>query len=181
MPQKVSVQFSTFDLFFTSVKDTPNDASENEGKAWNTVLDKYRLTGKSRSRFVSRLLRCVILVNDTSKLKLRNLRKPHLRPLLGSLHTILSSDRHNDDISGEIAEMVGFDEIDLVMDMLNERAAVVHEVRHYLTLSQRFQLIMRTKLEGVVDLPLRSEPSTSAGLHATGCACCKIFTFSIAY
>lgn len=116
-----------------ATKDTPNDASENEGKAWNTVLDKYRLTGKSRSRFVSRLLQ-----------------KPHLRPLLGSLHTILSSDRHNDDISGEIAEMVGFDEIDLVMDMLNERAAVVHE------------------LEGVVDLPLRSEPSTSAGLHATG-------------
>jgi hypothetical protein len=183
--------FSVLLVLKTPDTDTHSDdrhASEDEGKSWNTVLDKYRLTEKSRSRCVSRLLQCVIFpvmtqINEIHKVA-RNLRKPNIRPLLGSLYTVLSSDRRNDDISGEIAEMVGFDEIDLVMDILNERAAVAHEVGRYVPPTQRFRLIVDMKLEGIVDSTWGPEPSfltAGAKSHAPGCACCKLLIFSFVY
>lgn len=56
-------------------------------------------------------------------------RKANVRPLLDSLRTILSSDRHDDAISGEIAEIIGFDDIDLVMNIIQERRTVAQKVR----------------------------------------------------
>ena len=41
---------------------------------------------------------------------------------------LLSSSRTNDEISSEIAELVGFDQIELVMDLLGSRRSVAKEV-----------------------------------------------------
>jgi len=79
--------------------------------------------------------------------------------------------------------MVGFDEIDLVMEILNERTVVAYEVRHYVPVAlQDVQLIVHAKLEGLIDdLKSELEPSflemTGTGPHASGCACC-IFLLS---
>jgi len=45
-----------------------------------------------------------------------------------ALHLALSSSRPDDDISGDIAELVGFDDIELVMEILDNRALIVQEV-----------------------------------------------------
>lgn len=55
-------------------------------------------------------------------------RKQSLSPLLGSIRAIISSNRGDDAISGELAEIIGFDEIDLVMDILKDRIGVAQEV-----------------------------------------------------
>lgn len=55
-------------------------------------------------------------------------RKPNIEPLFVTLHSILFSSRPNDDISGEIAELIGFDEIELVMEILDNRTSVMMEV-----------------------------------------------------
>jgi antiviral helicase SLH1 len=47
---------------------------------------------------------------------------------MATLHSTLSSTRPNDDISADIAELVGFDDIELVMEILDNRATVVQEV-----------------------------------------------------
>lgn len=56
-------------------------------------------------------------------------RKPNVEPLLATLQSALSSSRPNDDISGEIAELIGFEDIELVMEILDNRMSVVQEVR----------------------------------------------------
>jgi hypothetical protein len=80
--------------------------------------------------------------------------------------------------------MVGFDEIDLVMDILSERAAVAREVRRYVPTSQVFGLMVRTKLEDVVDTSSGLDPSfltTDTGLRPPGRACVPTSHISIAY
>lgn len=51
-------------------------------------------------------------------------RKPSLEPLLPSLLSVISSQRENDVISNELVEMLGFDEIELVMHILEHRQDV---------------------------------------------------------
>lgn len=75
IPQKVLVEaFHLRRTVYPPVKDTQNEShysSEEEGKTWNSILDKYHLAEKSRSHYISRLLQCVILetrqVNDIPK------------------------------------------------------------------------------------------------------------------
>lgn len=51
--------------------------------------------------------------------------------LLQSLHALLSSSTPNEGISEELVEMIGFDEIELAMEILNERKSITNEVgRH---------------------------------------------------
>ncbi|KAK0190875.1 hypothetical protein F5146DRAFT_1046121 [Armillaria mellea] len=54
--------------------------------------------------------------------------KPHGPSIAISLLSVLSSDRPSDQISGELADIVGFDDIDLVVKILNNRDAFVQEV-----------------------------------------------------
>jgi hypothetical protein len=60
-------------------------------------------------------------VNDTT-------RKSNVEPLFPTLHSTLSSSRPNDGISGDIAELIGFDDIELVMEILDNRASIVQAV-----------------------------------------------------
>ncbi|KAG6868444.1 hypothetical protein C0993_002582 [Termitomyces sp. T159_Od127] len=56
-------------------------------------------------------------------------RKQSLSPLLDSIRDIISSHREDDVISGQLAEIIGFDDIDLVMDILKDRSGVAQELR----------------------------------------------------
>ncbi len=51
-----------------------------------------------------------------------------MEPLLESLHLILSQPRDHD-VSGEVAEAVGYEDMDLIMEILRTRDALVKEVR----------------------------------------------------
>lgn len=55
--------------------------------------------------------------------------KPHGPSIAISLLSVLSSGRLSDQISGELADIVGFDDIDLVVKILNNRDAFVQELQ----------------------------------------------------
>ncbi|KAJ3862945.1 Sec63-domain-containing protein [Lentinula novae-zelandiae] len=79
---------------------------------WPSVLDIYKHTENCQSTILSRLLI-----------------KPDVEHFLGSLQSILASPLHDDEISGELAELVGFDEIELVMDIIKNRHSLVQELQ----------------------------------------------------
>lgn len=76
---------------------------------------------------MSRLLACVKSLHTTSW-AYAVASKSQIEPLLVSVHSLISSSRPNESISEELAEMIGFDEIELVMDMLNERTQLSQDV-----------------------------------------------------
>lgn len=51
-----------------------------------------------------------------------------MEPVLATLQSTLASSRPNDEVSGEIAELIGFEEIELVMDIMAHRALVSQDV-----------------------------------------------------
>jgi len=55
----------------------------------------------------------------------------------------LASSRPNDAISEELLEMIGFDDIELVMEVLNERSALNLEVNMPDILSMRFLVVLK--------------------------------------
>ena len=59
-------------------------------------------------------------------------RKPDLEPLLRSILELLSSPRDNDAISGELAELIGFDNIEISMGLLENRHEVAQQLSAYL-------------------------------------------------
>ena len=54
---------------------------------------------------------------------------PNIFPVLRPLLKIISSPQTNDDISAQLAELIGFDEIALVVDILENRSLVKEKVR----------------------------------------------------
>ncbi|KAF8558857.1 Sec63-domain-containing protein [Imleria badia] len=62
----------------------------------------------------------------------RILNKPDSHHTLQVLVDLLSSSRTNDEISSEVAELVGFDHIELVMDLLGSRRSAAKDLSRYL-------------------------------------------------
>lgn len=58
-------------------------------------------------------------------------RLPNADTLLSSLDAVLSSSRPDDAIQEELLDLIGFDHLDLITDVLQERSAVAREVRMY--------------------------------------------------
>lgn len=54
--------------------------------------------------------------------------KADAEPLLDSLYSILSQAPEHD-VSGDVAEAVGYEDMDLVMEIIQTRSALVKEVR----------------------------------------------------
>ncbi|THH02446.1 hypothetical protein EW026_g463 [Hermanssonia centrifuga] len=101
---------------------TENTAEEEELASdgeWNSVLDIYRNLAVVHNDQPSALL---------SKLLL----KPDSEPLLASLRSLLSSTRPDDAISGELVDTLGFEDMDLVMEILGDRTNVARELSDYL-------------------------------------------------
>ncbi|KAJ8086483.1 putative steryl acetyl hydrolase mug81 [Marasmius tenuissimus] len=82
---------------------------------WTSVTDVYESTSSSNSLF-SQILH---LRHDADS-------------LLYTLRTILSSNHSDDDVSTELAETIGFENIELVMQILGSRADVLGEIDRYL-------------------------------------------------
>ncbi|KAG5637451.1 hypothetical protein H0H81_004468 [Sphagnurus paluster] len=106
--------------------DLPSEYQENT-ETWPTVLEKYRLPG-----FDNDLVQILNMKkSDPKSCIARILQKADFVPILDTLRVILSSDRGDDLVSEEIAEILGFDEIELVMDILKDRASVSKQLdRH---------------------------------------------------
>ncbi|KAJ3793124.1 Sec63-domain-containing protein [Lentinula aff. detonsa] len=95
------------------VENASTSKEDNVGiDAWPSVLDIYDHLESSQSTVLSRLLIT-----------------PDVEHLLGSLQSILTLPRHDDEISGELVELLGFDNIELVMDILKERHLLVKEIQ----------------------------------------------------
>lgn len=82
----------------------------------NSVLDIYR---HAEQKSQSDVLSSVLL-------------KPHGPSIAISLLSVLSSGRPSDQISGELADIVGFHDIDLVVEILNNRDVLARELQDFL-------------------------------------------------
>ncbi|KAF5387927.1 hypothetical protein D9615_000311 [Tricholomella constricta] len=115
-------------------QDAPSSNTEYVER-WPTILDIYRIQGfKEEITPTSNQFN----IYSSNKCVTRLLQTANIRPLLGSLRTALSSDRADDVISGEIAEIVGFDDIELAMDILKDRVSLAKELDQ-LEFQERFR------------------------------------------
>lgn len=55
-------------------------------------------------------------------------RKADSAHLVQSLQSILTSNRTDDEISGELVELLGYDELDNVIGIINDRESVIVQV-----------------------------------------------------
>lgn len=55
-------------------------------------------------------------------------RKKDSAHLVETLQSILTSNRSNDEISGELVELLGYDELDNVIGIINDRESVIEQV-----------------------------------------------------
>ncbi|TCD67667.1 hypothetical protein EIP91_012033 [Steccherinum ochraceum] len=102
--------------------DIPPDVDETE---WDSVVDIYQnggTFGEHKSPLLSRLLD-----------------HPSASSLLEPLNILLSSERPNDAVSEELIEMLGFEAIELVMDVLSDRRTISQETSAYLSRSSSQQ------------------------------------------
>ncbi|KAF8897419.1 Sec63 Brl domain-containing protein [Infundibulicybe gibba] len=85
-------------------------------ESWGTVLDIYQISDEITTKEES---------EDTLSLKLFqwNGKRP-----TGFSGSILSSERSNDVISEEVADIIGFDNITLVIEILNSRSALIKKL-----------------------------------------------------
>ncbi|KAG9014090.1 hypothetical protein FRB90_005597 [Tulasnella sp. 427] len=92
--------------------------------------------------------------------------KQNLQPILPSLSAILLSDKSDDAISEEVLELLGFDEMDLVADVLGNRKAVGREASQLMRVEYRSRVVGSddaVQLAGPTDAPAppsqKSEPT----------------------
>jgi hypothetical protein len=52
----------------------------------------------------------------------------NLQPLLGTIQSLLTSTKPDELLSEELAELVGFEDLELVMEMIQHRHAVAEQV-----------------------------------------------------
>lgn len=108
---------------------------------WESVLDLYRtqrheIFTTTPDSIVSRLLLCGNTFSERWVDLMNGLhRKPNVEPLLATLHSILSSSKLNDDISSDLADLIGLDDIELIMEILENRSTVVDEVINLMIIS----------------------------------------------
>ncbi|KAJ7904375.1 Sec63-domain-containing protein [Mycena olivaceomarginata] len=87
----------------------------SEDEEWDSVLDAYR-SGSLDERPQTVLDRLLL--------------KPNAEPLLESLYLILSQSRDHD-VSGEVAEAIGFEDMDIVMEILRNRGTIVQQLEEF--------------------------------------------------
>jgi len=57
-------------------------------------------------------------------------REPKLQPILSHLHAALASRDSNEAISEDLFDMIGYDDMDMIVEILDRRSFVAAEVRH---------------------------------------------------
>jgi antiviral helicase SLH1 len=56
------------------------------------------------------------------------IREPKLQPILSHLHTALASRASNDAISEDLFDMIGYDDMDMIVEILDNRSFIAAEV-----------------------------------------------------
>ncbi|KAF9247180.1 Sec63-domain-containing protein [Melanogaster broomeanus] len=103
--------------------DSRLQTSDEDISPWSTVLDLFSsldIESSATSSLLRRIIRRGTISDSDSS---------HVLEVLADL---LSSSRTNDAISTEVAELVGFDNIELVMELLESRSSAAKELSHYL-------------------------------------------------
>ncbi|KAH9482395.1 Putative helicase mug81 [Psilocybe cubensis] len=105
---------------------------ERDYEAEASVLDLYRLQEPSGTPDTSLLLSVLYKKADADHIS-------------QSVLSILSSHRTNDEISGELCELLGYDEIELVMQILDNRSAVIQQLNVGPTFSKHDNSVVQSK------------------------------------
>ncbi|CAK5275707.1 unnamed protein product [Mycena citricolor] len=94
----------------------PADGEAEDGQ-WDSVVDTFRASSSSSV--------------PPSGVLAKLLQKPAVEPILQSLHALLSRPQ-SDDISGDVVEIVGYEDMELVMEILQEdRSALAKQIEHF--------------------------------------------------
>ena len=59
-----------------------------------------------------------------------------MQPILSHLHTALASHDSNEAISEELFDMIGYDDMDMIIEILDNRAFIAAEVRRQAEVSR---------------------------------------------
>lgn len=123
---------SRTDRIFLCVGDFKDDVAQPESQEdeWDSVVNIYQngVVHDDASPSLTRILAYVTRLLHGDNYAHPFHRLPSASSLLAPLNSILASERASDTVSGEIVELLGFDEINLVMDILCNRQAVSREV-----------------------------------------------------
>ncbi|KAJ6516016.1 Sec63-domain-containing protein [Mycena sanguinolenta] len=92
---------------------SPELECEPEDGDWDSVLDAYRPMNGSPQTALDKLLL-----------------KSNSEPLLESLYSILSQPRDHD-VSGEVAEAVGYEDMDLIMEILQNQETLMKQLQEF--------------------------------------------------
>ncbi|THH33662.1 hypothetical protein EUX98_g543 [Antrodiella citrinella] len=98
--------------------DTTDDiAPSGSEEHWDSVVDVYSNDASSE---------------ETSPLLARVLALPSASSLLGPLSAILSSERPNDSIQDEVLDLIGYESMDILVDIIVDRSKFAKELSTYL-------------------------------------------------
>ena len=64
-------------------------------------------------------------------------REPKLQPILSHLHAALASHDSNEAISEDLFDMIGYDDMDMIVEILDNRSFIAAEVRRQPEVSPR--------------------------------------------
>lgn len=106
------------------------DQSQDRLDPWvDSVLGIYRAP-RGGDTLLLAVYQCVVSIYILDDLSLRVFcRKAHTDQILHSLRETLTSPRTNDEIAAELTDLFGFDEIELVMQILDNRSSISQQVR----------------------------------------------------
>ena len=88
------------------------------------------------------------------------IREVKLQPILSHLHAALASPASNETISEDLFDMIGYDDMDMIVEILDKRAHIAAEVNPTFTFSQRASVDVNIdKLEIALKRPQDPTPA----------------------
>ena len=107
---------------------------------------RWEERGKDSASTSARLLSCVF-TQFPFRLFLIPDRHPTVQLAAESVTTILQSKRPDDDISNELVELLGFEDIGLVMELIHNRSQIVEQLAVRFSFSVNFFFPVRSDTE----------------------------------
>jgi hypothetical protein len=86
-----------------------------------------------------------------------------LQPILSHLHAALASRASNETISEDLFDMIGYDDMDMIVEILDKRSHIAAEVNPTFTFPRRASVQCLTKLEIALKRP--QDPTAAIDGH----------------
>ncbi|KZP12110.1 Sec63-domain-containing protein [Athelia psychrophila] len=103
-----------------STSSDGEDDGVEDAEPWASVLDVYRQGDASAT-----------IQDASSSILSKLINKPNIEPLLPTVQSALSSTRENEVVYGELLELIGYEDMEFVMEIMENRASVVQELTAY--------------------------------------------------